>query len=197
LSEEKVKILVEFLKSLDERLKRLEEIAERENILIEEKIPDSGLGGKELFKSGKGISRIIKLPFCDICGKELKEDFYLCRCNKKVCSDCVIKYENRVYCLECFESLLPISRKTYKVLLAIRNEITGNRKIRKISKMGKEEIKKSILELSELGFVRKEGLLRRLRITDDGLIALDMCEQIYGNDADVLFLKSEIEREKS
>jgi hypothetical protein len=200
MTEEKLKeTLSKLFNNINSRLTALEEHIQQSDVVLDErKVPEriGELGGKTLTKSGDGIQKLIRQPFCDICRVQLKEELALCECGRKVCLNCAITYEQAIYCPICIEEMLPISKKTYKVLLAIRDEITSIGNIKKLSKMRKDEIKTAIAELLQHGLVVKDGFFKRLRVTDDGLVALDLCSKIYDKEVDVAYLQSEIAKSK-
>lgn len=193
----------EILTLLYAKVRELENqiaVIQNKNVILDErKIPEEkgGLGGKLISKRGETIAKTILLPFCDICHLEISEkNFSICECGKKVCENCTITWEHMTYCPICFERILPISKKTYKVLIAVHNNVTRISEITKLSKMKKKEIERAYNELFDKGFVVKEGILKRRRITDDGIVALDMCSKLYGEDVDVAYLLSELAQRK-
>lgn len=165
-----------------------------EIIREERRVPEErgGLGGETTVRIGDGISTIIRVPFCDVCGKMLENNFVICSlCGAKVCYECAIWYpRDRVYsCPYCLEDRLEISKKDYKVLLSIYHAVCGIPSISEASGMSTTEIKKSLNDLLLRGYITKKTFFRRSRLTDEGLYILDLADRLWGNDVDVLSLK--------
>ena len=171
-------------KLLDERL-----------VVEEEKL----LGGRSISASPSGsIERIKRLPACDICGHSLKtdEEFTVCLgCGRKLDSKCSISHQSRILCVECLRAKLALTKRSYKVLLAIANGITSVSSISKISKIEKDHVRTSIEELLHLNLVVKKGIsiFSSLHTTDEGLEALAAYRQVY-TDEDVLQFETEIQK---
>ena len=194
-----LKEILEKLNELDSRISFLESLKKENNsqLLNEVNVPEKVglLGGKELLDSNNGLLRIIRVPCCDTCGKRLGEEFILCcNCRKKLCKECSISHENKTYCADCLRKILPISKKSYKVLVCVANDVWMIRKILKISKIKKKEIKVSLEELKNLNLIEKRRMVifSIHRITHDGLVALYALKQIYGKDEDVKLFNSQL-----
>jgi len=89
---------------------------------------------------------------------------------------------------------LALTKRSYKVLLAIANGITSVSSISKISKIERDHVRTSIEELLHLNLVVKKGIsiFSSLHTTDEGLEALAAYRQVY-TDEDVLQFETEIQ----
>lgn len=149
------------------------------------------LGGKMLSTSTTGsVRRNVRIPFCDVCGKRIKEEnLTLCYfCGRKVCADkCLVKLGVEFLCVECMKERLPLSKKEFKVLVAITNEIVRISEIEKITKIVKDDVRSSISNLLFLSLVRKKGIsiASRLEVTHEGLEACGAYNAVYNADEDV------------
>ena len=173
---------------------------ESSTILSERQIPaERGqLGGRTFSTSATGgIERLIHLPTCDICGTRLEEQFVLCRCGKKACSDCVVKHESETLCINCVKERLPLSKKCFLVLVSVANEVDNVKKISRLTKMSRDDVHASLNELLRLDLVAKEGfsIFRKNCVTDNGMAAIDLYRAIYGSDSDITHFDAELRTE--
>jgi len=190
---------------LDARISELENRIDRSNAqskLLDEKLvveKEKLLGGRSISTSPSGsIERVRRLPVCDICGHSLKpdEEFTIClSCGKKLDSKCSISYENRIFCFECLRAKVPLTKRSYKVLLAVANEITSIASISDMSRMEKKDVRASIAELLDLNLMVKKGIsiFSTLHMTDKGLEALAAYRQVY-TDEDVLQFETDVQK---
>jgi len=198
-------MLEAILLRLDDRVLELEnrinQLQGSQKLLDEKLVVEAEklLGGRSISTSPSGaIERIKRLPACDICGHSLKleEEFAVCLgCSKKLDSRCSISYENRSFCFKCLMAKLPLTKRSYKVLVAIANGITSITSILKISGIEKEDVRESIGELLNLDLIAKRGIsiFSALRITDKGLEAIAAYRQAY-TDEDVVQFEAEIQK---
>jgi len=193
-------MLLRFDARISELENRMNQLNAQSKLLDEKVVVEEPklLGGRSISTSPSGaIERIKRLPVCDICGHSLKpdEDFTVCLdCGKKLDTKCSIPYESRILCFECLRAKVALTKRSYKVLLAIASEITSTSSISKISKIEKDHVRASIEQLLHLNLIVKKGIsvFSSLHTTDKGVEALAAYRQVY-TDEDVLQFETEIQ----
>jgi len=157
------------------------------------------LGGKTLSTSTTGtVRRNVRIPFCDVCGKRVEEDdLTLCySCGRKVCSEkCLVKFD-AFLCVECLKEKLPLSKKDFKILVGVTNDLVKVSEIEKVTKVPKDDVGVAVSNLIDLGLITKKGIsiASKLEVTDEGLEALSAYRSVYGTDEDVVRLLNELEK---
>ncbi len=189
MDEDLIRAITRINSRLDEIEQRLDEIQFQRVILDESRIVEGEgmLGGRTYFAGQTGeIQKLIRVPVCDSCGQIGKYEFICHHCEKKLCRDCIIIYENTAHCLDCLRRYhIDLSKKAWKVLRCIADGVTIVSTISGITKMLREEVITSMAELQRLGFIVKDGwIIKRYRITEDGLVAMNLYDRIYGPDPD-------------
>ncbi|MEM2271944.1 MAG: hypothetical protein QXP56_04670 [Archaeoglobaceae archaeon] len=177
------RMLREISQSISQFNNRLNELENRLSqnsslIMEERKIPDfqGNLGGRSFStnRSG-GIEKVIRIPVCDVCGEALAEKFSMCKnCGKKLCENCAIHFSGQKVCLDCLKQQLPLSKRSFKVLLALANGIESLREISQVVQVKREEVEDCLGELQGLGLIDEKGLsiFSRVYVTDKGLEAM-------------------------
>jgi hypothetical protein len=199
-------IIEQVLSKFDSRLKEVErklsqiEAQQPQRILNETHVPESPhlLGGRTLSTSASGsLERLIRLPVCDICGKRLNQDFIVCfSCGKKLCEKCIVPFDNKNYCIECLKEIIPLSKKSFKVLVSIANEVTDIETISDITKISKGEVRACFVELSELKLITKRGasIFSKIQVSDNGMEAIGAFRRVYGEDNDAIQFEADLQR---
>jgi len=189
-------IIEQALSKFDARLKgienRLSQVETGQILMDEQHAPAEigQLGGRTLSTSATGaVRRDVKVSFCDVCGKRIEEEnLTLCySCGRKLCDKCLIKLSADFLCVECLKDRLPLSKKEFKVLVAITNEIVRIGEIEKITKIVEDDVRSAVSNLLLLGLLRKKGIsiASRLEVTHDGLEACGAYRAVYYTDEDV------------
>lgn len=202
LIEQAISKLNARLNEIEARLTRIELMQqEKKTILEESRVPEkeSLLGGRTFLSSSTGeIERQIRIPICDICGRKLEESFAICQeCGRKLCLEkCAITFENRILCIDDLMKIIPLSKKAFKCLLCITNDVTRVKAISKLTHMTEQDVKESLSELMNSGFVTKKDIFifSTLAVTDDGIEALCTYRQVYGNHEDVILFENELKK---
>jgi len=181
---------------IETRLSELESQNEPPRTIFSEKrvVEAAGLlGGRELLASSvdNGIVRVTRQPVCDNCGKALRideEEFSICHsCGKKLCQECGIRYSNMFYCLDCLRRIVPLTKGSYKVLVAIANEVTRISVISELTKMPRRNVESCLTELLNTNLTMKKGLaiFSKICVTDLGMEAIAAFREVYGSDDDI------------
>ena len=184
------------LTQVESRLSQLENQNERPQTIFSEKhvVEAAGLlGGRELLTSpvDNRIMRVTRQPVCDSCGKALKIDekeFSICHsCGRKLCQQCGIKYTNTHYCVDCLRRLLPLNKGSYKILVAVANEVTRASIISELTKMPRKNVESCLTELLNANLTVKKGvaIFSKRSVTDLGLEAIAAFREVYGSDDDI------------
>jgi len=190
------------LKRLLEKLREVEKKIEQKqtHVVLEETstiAKEKEWGGKSYIQqTNGGVVKHVRIPVCDICGR-ISEKFSSCtQCRKKLCPDCSIVYLTKIFCIECLQELLPLTKQEYKILIAIFHGINDNGSISKVTKIDREEVNLHKRSLKEKGFITVKGFLffTQTQISEKGIEALYVYDRIYGKDEDVIFLESELRR---
>lgn len=191
------------LKRLLEKLGDIEKKIDQNQtrVMMEETttIADEGeWGGKSYFQQAAdgGIIKQIRIPVCDICGRR-SENFNSCtQCRKKICPDCSIMYLNRIFCLDCLQELLPLTKQEYKVLMMISCGINDSHLISSVTRIKREEVGACKQRLKVKGFIKVSGFLffTETEVLEKGIEALNVYSRVYGKEEDVLKFESELRR---
>lgn len=93
--------------------------------------------------------------------------------------------------------ILPLSRNGYKVLMCVRARIDDAAEIHDITKIPKDDVKASLSFLIERKLISSSGLFAFLsrEITADGMQALSVYKNVYGNDEDAKKVEEELAEE--
>jgi len=203
-----LEVLEQTLSQMNSRLteleNRLNQVETGQVLMDEQHIPakTGQFGGKTLLTSTTGaVQREVRVTFCDVCGKRSEEEgLALCYvCGRKVCADrCLVKLGANFLCIECLKGQLPLSKKEFKVLIAIANEITNIYSISNVSSIEKDRVRASIARLLHFNLIVKRGvsIFSTLQITDEGLEALAAYRQVY-TDEDVAQFEAAIQKNLS
>jgi len=185
------KELVEFLRSLDARLSVLESRPpSRTPSLTSIKYPSPYLESSEKLLTADGLQTITTVPVCSVCHKALAGDYYSCsHCSRMLCQECAIIHNNRAHCEDCIREFhVDLSRRDYFVLIAFANGLKDFGKISEAISAAKEDVGDSatVLLSSNLVTIEKRclGLLHGYKLTDLGLLAVQVYRRIYGKDED-------------
>jgi len=186
--------VLRLLEELNERISRIEgrlSKLESERVIFDERkvVGSEGEleGKKYLALPGGGIAKEVSVAVCDVCGKKL-DDFFVCvNCGRKLCDDCAIRHRNRHVCLECLKEEIPLTKKEYKILVAVANGVTNVGEVSRVTRIRKESVKRGVEELREREFLEKEGffVFSKLFVTDLGMEAIGVYRQVYGGDDDI------------
>lgn len=192
-----------LLRRLCERVEMLEaRVSQLESgrVVLDERVvaaKEGELGGKAYTSlPGGGLIKETKIPFCDICGRKAGE-FNICiGCGRKLCVECSVAYQSKVYCANCLSEALPLTKEEYKVLVAIANSLTDLGKIAEASNLEVSRVRACVRGLADKSLVSVKGLLlfRELSILDKGLEAIAAYRQVYGGDEDVELFDSALRR---
>jgi hypothetical protein len=209
MSDEGDERIERVLRALDQTIsqlnKRLTDIENRLNqqqgrspIMEERKVPDEQglLGGKVFFTNqAGGIEKEVRIPVCDICGRSLSESFFVCQnCTRKLCQKCVISYSGQTLCLECLRQQVPLTKRNFKVLVAVANGLESSATISQLVQIKRDEAEQSLQELHGLGLIGEKGLaiFSHIYATDKGLEAIAVYSQVFGRDGDVIQFNQEL-----
>lgn len=149
------------------------------------------IGGSELFKeNGVNVQREI-LNFC-ICGDLIEETrIAICqRGGEKLCPGCLIKYDGKKICIDCFQKEFPLTKQQYKAQICLECGISHVGLIHRLTRIPKKEIKKILEDLRKYGYLEKR--LLSYRITDKGLAVNAAYSVVWNADNDIVLLKSEV-----
>jgi len=190
------------LKRLLERLRDLEKKVEQNHahVMLEETstiAEEKEWGGKSyLQQTDGGIIKHVRIPVCDICGRSSDKFSSCSQCKKKLCPDCSIIYLSRVFCIECLQELIPLTKQEYKILMVIFYGIRDNNSISSITKIDQDEVSLYKRNLKEKGFITIKGFLlfTETQLLEKGIEALYVYDKVYGKDDDVAVLESELRR---
>jgi aldehyde:ferredoxin oxidoreductase len=91
---------------------------------------------------------------------------------------------------------LPLSKKSFKVLVSIAHEVTDIETISGLTKISKGEVRACFTELSELGLIAKRGasIFSKLQVSDNGMEAIGAFHRVYGQDDDTIQFKAELQK---
>ncbi len=191
----------ELLKLMSKKLTEIESrlnLLESGKVILEERKIPSDLGefeGKTYFQTvNGGIVKEIRVGICDLCGRK-DENFNICvQCERKLCKNCSILFQNQILCKECLNNVLPLSKQEFKVILAITYGVKNIDELMRLTRIKHDEIKACIRSLTEKELIKNSSFLffLDLEILDKGLEALSAYKQVYGKDEDVISLESEV-----
>ena len=180
--------IIEFLGSLNDRISKIESrLAQLEssNIILEEtKVPtrQGEIEGKSYLNlPNGGIAKIIRVSFCDDCGRKTNEFDICTKCGKKLCKYCFLIFRNRIYCLDCLKEILPLEKQEYQVLAAISDGIKTSREISDTLKIKRKDVIECKKVLLDKGLIERKGLLRfsDILVTNLGLEVLETYRKVY------------------
>lgn len=196
--------LARLLRTLNERMNqmdsRLDQIESSKLVLEERKIiaGEKELEGKTyLSRQDGGIIKEVRVGVCDVCGKRCSEFNACTNCGRKLDEACSIVFRNKVYCADCLNQIVPLSKQEYMLLEGIARDVPlkalGN-----ISKIKEDELKACENSLAEKRLIEQKGFLffQETKILDTGLEALDVYTQVYSNgkQGDVTGFEEELRR---
>lgn len=195
--------LTRLLKRLNDKIDRMEirlsEIGLGKIVLDEQKViaKEGELEGKTYASTADGgLIKQTRIPVCDFCGVK-SEDFNTCTsCHRKLCHNCGTLFQNKIYCADCLNEILPLTKQEYKSLTAIANDLKGIDKIALATKIKKDLIVECKKNLEKKGLVRSKGFLffKEIEVSDEGLEAIAAYRQVYGNEEDVTLFEEELRR---
>lgn len=194
--------LTRLLRRLNERMDgldtRLGQFESSKLILDERKVVagERELEGKTyLSREDGGIVKEVRVPVCDACGRGC-EKFNACTaCGRKLCEECSYLLRNRVYCVNCLGEELPLTKREFKVLLAVAQDVSL-RDAADLAKMKKDELAECEKNLVDKRMLDRKGFLffRETAILEDGLEALAAYDPVYAKQGDVQIFKDELRR---
>ena len=197
-NEKKLPNLLEILNLLDQRLTALERMlaqdGESKPIFQKIRLPTHDLESSAKLMADTGIMDIMNVPVCSVCHGLIKEDdrFFVCHhCGCVLCDLHAIIHNNRAHCEEDFRRHhIDLSRRDYKTLVCTANGIDDINKIAELTSMLPEDVERSLAKLSTSNLIICEtklfGLLKEIKPTDEGLLAISVYRQfIYGRDEDM------------
>jgi len=196
LKEDLVKLLKRLsdkMNEIDERLARLES----SNIVFEERMVPTKRGefeGKTYFRTEEGgIVKESRIPLCDVCGRRGGEFNVCVGCCKKLCKECEIVFQGKIYCSECLEEIMWLSKGEFKVLLAIWKNVPLEL-LKELARMRSDEVEACVESLLEKGLIELRGFLffKEFRVLDRGLEAISAYKRVYSKEEDVLLFMGEI-----
>jgi hypothetical protein len=195
--------LIRLLRRLNDKIDRIEitlsEIGLNKIVLDEQKVfaKEGELEGKTYASTiDGGLIKQTRIPVCDFCGAK-SEEFDACiSCGKKLCNNCKILFENRIYCIDCLEEILPLTKQEYKVLVAIANKLRSLDEIAIVTKIKKDLIRECKKNLEKNGLISSKGFLffKETDVLDKGLEAIAAYRQVYGSEEDVALFEEELMR---
>lgn len=157
------------------------------------------LGGRILETTAEGkLQRTVLVATCEGCGLYPLDSFVMCvSCHRRLCSDCSVKMNGIPYCRPHLMEILPLSRNGYKVLMCVEAGIDDAAEIHEITKIPKDDVKASLSFLIERKLISTSGLFAFLRreITADGMQALSVYKNVYGNEEDAKQVEEELSEE--
>jgi len=187
----------EKLGQMDERLSKLE----GSKVVLDERkvIAAKGeLEGKTYFSTGDGgIVKELRVPVCDACGKASSEFNACTGCGKKLCPQCSITFQATMYCVDCLNGIIPLSKQEFKLLSAMAADL-GQDAIHDLIKMPKDDLKTCEANLVERQMIEKKGFLffQECKVLDRGIEALAAYRQVYGREEDITNLEEKLRRRK-
>jgi len=179
--------------SNDEVIARLEEILsllrqDDKHVIMEERTEvekEGSLGSNETAQESETIVRTNRVPVCDHCGRKLEQQFSVCQKDrKKLCKKCSIAFRGKIICPTDLQSVLPLSRESFKVLVVLANNIDNIGYIEALTHVQKNTIRETMRYLNEAGYIEKSGLFR-VRVSELGFEAISAFGQLYSEDADM------------
>lgn len=197
-NEKKLPNLLEILNLLNQRLTALEQMIAQdgESKPIHQKIrlPTHDLENTTKLMTDSGIMDVKNVPVCSVCHGLIKEGdhYFVCHhCECVLCDLHAIILNNRAHCEEDFRRYhIDLSRRDYKTLVCTANGIDDSDKIAELTSMLPEDVETSLAKLSTSNLIICEtklfGLLKEIKPTDEGLLAISVYRQfIYGRDEDM------------
>jgi hypothetical protein len=195
--------LIRLLRRLNDKIDRIEitlsEIGLNKIVLDEHKVfaKEGELEGKTYASTiDGGLIKQTRIPVCDFCGAK-SEEFNACiSCGKKLCNNCKILFEKRIYCVDCLKEILPLTKQEYKVLVAIANKLRSLDEITMVTKIKKDWIREYKKNLEKNELIGSKGFLffKETDVLDKGLEAIAAYRQVYGDEEDVALFEEELRR---
>lgn len=195
---EKNPSLLEFLESLNKRLTALEQkvasAGEAKPIYEKVRLPTHDLEQNTKLMTGEGVTDVTNLPVCSVCHGliEQTDHFFVCHhCAHVLCDNHAIMLNNRAHCEEDLrQHHIDLSRREYKALVCLANGIDDTDRIAEFTAMHSEEVEQTLAKLSTSNLVTSQrrlfGLLKEVKPTDEGLLAISVYRQfVYGRDEDM------------
>jgi len=165
-------------------------------ILIEERnevAPSKDLPTTITEKINGVITKRKLLGFCDISGDLLGDTYIICQNDgKKVCPTCAVVHNNRKICVECFKKERPLSKREYKILFVLSNEIRNARMICTLTKVPRPDYERTIRSLVASRYIERR-FFSQPQINDVGMEILSLYG-FYSTDGDIQALRKEMER---
>jgi hypothetical protein len=161
------------------------------------------LGGRALETTEEGkLQRTVFVATCERCGRYPLDTHVVCfSCRARLCEDgpqsCSHRWNGVPYCRRCLMEVLPLSRNGYKILLCLEAGVDNAAEIHEITKISKEEVKASLSFLIERKLISSSGLFAFLsrEITADGMQALSVYKNVYGNEEDAKDVQQQLAEE--
>jgi hypothetical protein len=166
-------------------------MSENKTIIEERHLPeDEGFLGSKITSVAPDGSLVkeIRTPFCDCCGRVLVDEKpALCSCKRKICKECAVQHEGKIYCNDCAKQITDVSKDGFFLLYGLAKDATL-KDIKQASSMSSDHLETLIETLLERKLIERKGLslFAYYRITNTGLTLLATAEQIYGNEGDAL-----------
>jgi hypothetical protein len=193
-----------LLKGLNERIGQVESRLiqlESSKVILEEKkviAKEKELEGKTYITTGDGgILKEIRVGVCDSCGRN-SERFNACpSCGDKLCEECSILFHGRIYCANCLNEEIPLTKQEYKILtVKVDADGMGLNEIADLTKMKKDDTREYAKSLIDKGMMEKKEFLffSDTKVLDKGLEVLAAYRQVYGKEEDVIALETELGR---
>lgn len=171
----------DVIRKLEDIEHRLAQIESKRHVIEEERIEVASPGdleSEEMVEVDDATITTRKIPFCE-CGKKL-EGFFLCHiCNHKICDGCSIKFRNRYFCSNDLLKRLPITTRSFKVLLIIANKIFSENEMHKLTGIPKNQVKEAVGFLKNYAYI-ETSMFNKKSVTDFGLECLTSWGQIFG-----------------
>lgn len=182
------------LETLEDRINNIEnnsQVVSEDRIEVEEK---GRLGSEVVENRNDSVITTKRVPVCDFCGKEIKS-FSICqKCEKKLCDKCSIEFRNQIICKQELQSIFPLSRQAFKVLLLVANNISDENNMNRLSGIPKKDLKEILGYLKGAGYMEFSAFFTRKSLTEMGKEALSSYGQILGGIGDMAQLDKEIAR---
>jgi len=156
------------------------------------------LAGKRYTATAAGaVSKEIRVPFCDWCGRRLGEKdrtIICCVCRRKLCESpsCAIALEGRNYCPEHAQQSLPISRLQWKIIHGLINVLSLD-EIKDLTHTKRDDLVPALAQLKIIGYIEKKGisLFSHYEVLDRGVLAWRTYHKAF-TDSDIAYFVSEV-----
>jgi len=156
------------------------------------------LAGKRYTATAAGaVSKEIRVPFCDWCGRRLGEKdrtIICCVCRRKLCESpsCAIALEGRNYCPEHAQQGLAISRLQWKIIHGLINVLSLD-EIKDLTHTKRDDLVPALAQLKIIGYIEKKGisLFSHYEVLDRGVLAWRTYHKAF-TDSDIAYFVSEV-----